>query len=134
LTLYGTLNKIVDGDTLYFKTNNKNVKCCVSNKDMKSAGISAICYAKSLLTLNKMYEYDVSGKDRYGRSICVVHNGNSTFNEQMVISGYSTIYRYYMNKEELVHYEALLQKAKNGRVGMWSNRYEVMECLDKARR
>ena len=69
-----------------------------------------------------MYEYDIKGKDRYGRSICVVHNGDSTFNEQMIISGYSTIYRYYMNKEELTHYEALLQKAKNGRVGMWSNR------------
>ena len=58
-----------------------------------------------------MYEYDVSGKDRYGRSICVVHNDKTTFNEQMVvISGYSTIYRYYMSKEELTQYEALLQK------------------------
>jgi len=84
---------------------------------MKSAGISAICYAK--------YEYDVSGKDRYGRFICVVHNENTIFNEQMVVDGYSTIFRYYMNKEELVYYEALLQKAKNGRVGVWSKRYEV---------
>ena len=92
-----------------------------------SAGLSAIRYAKSI------YEYDGNGKDRYGRSICIIHNGNTTFNEQMIISGYATIYRYYMNKEELAYYEPLLQKVKNGKVGMWSNRYEVMECLDKAR-
>ena len=51
----------------------------------------------------------------------------------MVVGRYSTIFGYYMSKEELVHYEALLQKAKNGRVGMWSNRFKVMECLDKVR-
>ena len=120
----GVLTKIVDGDTLYFNTNNKVVKCrikyidtpesymnnklkkdiykCnVSKKDMKSAGKSATRYAKSILTLNKTYEYTVKGKDRYGRSICVVDNGSTTFHEQMVIGGYASIFRYYMNKKEL---------------------------------
>jgi hypothetical protein len=60
-----------------------------------------------------------------------MHNGDITFNAQILISRHSTIYRYYMNDEELTHYEALLQKATNGRVGMWNNRYKVMKCLDK---
>ena len=51
----------------------------------------------------------------------------------MLIGGYSTIYRYYMNKEGLAHYEPLLQKVKKSRVGIWSNYYEIMECLDKVR-
>jgi len=92
----GILTKIVDGDTLYFKTNNKKVKCRIeyidtpestnnkknkrdiSNcrgiraKDMTSAGKSATRYAKRLLTLKKQYSNGISGKDRYGRSICVV--------------------------------------------------------------
>jgi len=154
---HGTLSKIVDGDTLYFKTNGKTVKCridyidtpesklntklkkdiskChVKAKEMKSAGLSATRQAKRLLQLHKTYEYDVKGKDHYGRSICIVHNGDTTFNEQMVVSGYATIFRYYMNKSELNHFEPLLQQAKNNRIGLWSNRYEVMECLDNARK
>ena len=160
LSLYadvGTLIKIVDGDTLYFKMNGEKVrcrieyidtpesknnkklkkdisKCRVSNKDMKSAGKSATRYAKSILSINKQYEYETKGKDYYGRSICVVQNGNKTFNEQMVIAGYASIFRNYMNKGDLTYYEGLLQEAKMNRAGMWSNRFAVMQCLDDARR
>jgi endonuclease YncB( thermonuclease family) len=122
----GTLVKVVDGDTLHFKTNNKVVKCRIQHidtpessnndknqrdlshcsgataKDMSSAGESATRAAKRLLTINKEYEYDVNGKDRYGRSIR--------------------------------HYNALLDKAKSGRAGLWSNRQNSMECLDEARK
>ena len=153
----GVLTKIVDGDTVYFQSKSKIAKCrleyldtpessnnrknkkdvsqCknVSEKDMKSAGGSATRHAKSLLKLNNKYEYDIKGQDHYGRSICVVHNGNKTFNEQMVIDGYASIFRYYMNQNELSYYESLLQKAKHDRVGLWKERYEVMDCLDKAR-
>ena len=75
----GTLIKIVDGDTLNFKTKGKIVKCCieftdtpessdnrknkkdaknckgVSDKDLVSAGKSATRYAKSLLKLKYKY-------------------------------------------------------------------------------
>jgi len=76
----GTLIKVVDGDTLNFKTNGKTVKCriefidtpessnnrknkkdaknCkgISNKDLVGAGKSATRYAKSLLKLKSKYE------------------------------------------------------------------------------
>ena len=76
----GILIKIVDGDTLNFKTSNQIVKCrienidtpesynnsknkrdaknCknVSNIDMISAGKSAIRAAQRLLTINEQYE------------------------------------------------------------------------------
>jgi endonuclease YncB( thermonuclease family) len=128
----GVLKKVVDGDTLHFNTNNKKVKSrieyidtpessnnsknkkdvskCnnVSEQDMKSAGKSATRYDKRLLKLNTEYEYETKGKDRYGRYICVVKNGDTTFNEQMVTGGYASIFRFYMNKEELTYYEDLL--------------------------
>jgi len=66
---HGTLSKIVDGDTLYFKTNGKTVKCrikyidtpesklkkdisnCnVKAKEMKSAELSATRQAKTAIT------------------------------------------------------------------------------------
>jgi len=75
----------------------------------------------------------VSGKDRYGRSICVVKLDNSTFNEQMVLNGYAVPYRKYMNSTGLNHYNMLLKKAKTEKVGLWGDRESVIECLNRAR-
>lgn len=154
----GVLKRVVDGDTLHFKTNNKIVKCRIQHidtpessdndknkrdfshcsgvtaKDMTSAGESATRAAKRLLTIDKEYDYDVHGKDRYGRSICVVKLGNSTFNEQMVLNGYAVPYRKYMSPSEIRHYNALLGKAKSERVGLWKERQNSIECLDEARK
>ena len=154
----GILTKVVDGDTLYFKANNKKVKCrieyidtpesrdnkknkrdisnCkgITAKDMTSAGKSATRAAKKLLTLKKQYSYDVNGKDRYGRSICIVQLGYSTFNEQMLINGYAVPYRQYMNPSELKHYNVLLENAKMNKVGLWKDRHEVIECLNQSRK
>lgn len=80
----GTLTKIVDSDTLHFKTNGKKVKCrieyidtpefrrgkkinkdlkacnyMVKEKDLLSAGKSATRVAKRLLKINSEYEYTV---------------------------------------------------------------------------
>lgn len=153
----GVLIKVVDGDTLYFTTNGKKVKCrieyidtpesgdnkknkrdisnCrgIAAKDMTSAGKSATRAAKRLLTLKKQYLYRVSGKDRYGRSICVVKLDNSTFNEQMILDGYAVPYRQYMNSSELKYYNMLLKKAKTEKVGLWRDRESIIECLNKAR-
>lgn len=153
----GVLTKIVDGDTLYFKTNNKIVKCrieyidtpesrdnkknkrdisnCrgITAKDMTSAGKSATRAAKRLLTLKKQYSYSVNGKDKYGRSICVVKLDDTTFNEQMVLNGYAVPYRQYMNLAELKYYNMLLEKAESEKVGLWRDRESVIECLNQAR-
>ena len=161
LSLYadvGILIKIVDGDTLHFKTNNQKVKCriqhidtpessnnsknkrdiknCknVSEKDMKAAGKSASIAARRLLKLNKQYEYKVNGKDRYKRSICVVKLDAITFNEQMILDGYAVPYRQYLSGSELHHYNLLLDKAKQNRVGLWKDRREVIECLNQVRK
>ncbi len=153
----GILIKITDGDTVNFKTNNKTVKCrleyidtpessfnnklkkdtqnCnISNKDMKAAGKSATRAANRLLKLNKQYNYHVSGKDRYNRSICVVDMDNTTFNEKMILNGYAVPFRYYMTKSELNHYNSLLEKAKTENKGLWITQREVIECLDNARK
>ncbi|MDX9743881.1 MAG: thermonuclease family protein [Arcobacteraceae bacterium] len=153
----GTLVKVVDGDTLHFKTNNKIVKCriqyidtpessdnaknerdianCkgVSTKDMASAGKSATRAAQRLLTLEKEYSYKVDGKDRYGRSICVVKMGESTFNEQMILNGFAVPYRQYMNKTEKNYYNILVSDAKARNSGLWKDRGQVIECLNGVR-
>ena len=153
----GTLTKVVDGNTLYFNTNNKQIKCrieyidtpesrqssklnkdiskcSVSKKDVLSAGKSATRYANSLLTLDKQYRYAVNGKDDYKRSICIVYMNGITFNEQMVNGGYATIYREYMSPSELKYFEDKLSIAKKKKVGLWKDRSDVIQCLDRARK
>lgn len=39
-----------------------------------------------------------------------------------------------MNKSELAYYENVLSKAKQRKVGLWKDRREVIECLDRARK
>jgi len=155
----GKLIKIVDGDTLYFKTNGKKVKCrieyidtpesrggkkidkdlkacgyMIKEKDLLSAGKSATRAAKRLLKINSEYKYSVKGKDRYGRSICVVDlKSDMTFNELMILNGYAAPYRYYMNRNELSHYEGLLYQARENNVGLWKDSRRAIECMDKAR-
>lgn len=154
----GTLTKIVDGDTLYFKTNGKKVKCrieyidtpesknnsklkrdikyCrgVSAKDMISAGKSATRAARRLLNLGGEYSYHTHGKDRYGRSICVVQlNDSITFNEKMILDGYAVPFRRYMTQDERQYYEQVVEKAKAQESGLWEHFYKEIECLDHAR-
>ena len=154
----GVLTKIVDGDTLYFKENGKKVKCrieyidtpesknnsklkrdikyCrnISAKDMISAGKSATRAAKRLLKLGNTYSYQTHGKDRYGRSICVVQLDNAmTFNEAMILNGYAVPFRRYMSSDEKGYFERALEKARIRNRGLWRNYSRVMECLNNDR-
>jgi len=154
----GSLTKIVDGDTLYFKTNGKKVKCrieyidtpesknnsklkrdikhCrgISTKDMISAGKSATRAAKRLLKLGDKYSYKTHGKDRYGRSICVVQlDDTKTFNEVMILDGYAVPFRRYMTSDEKRYYNRVLEKARTQNRGLWKNYSREIECLNSAR-
>lgn len=155
----GILTKIVDGDTLYFKTDGQKVKCrieyidtpesknnsklkrdikyCrdVSTKDMISAGKSATRAAKRLLKLRDGYSYKVHGKDRYGRSICVVQlDDTTTFNEEMISNGYAVPFRRYMSSEEKRYFNEVLEEAKTHHVGLWKDFAKEIKCLNRARR
>ena len=155
----GTLTKIVDGDTLYFKTNGQKVKCrieyidtpeskknlklkrdikyCgdISIKDMISAGKSATRAAKRLLKLGSEYSYQVHGKDRYGRSICVVQlDRSTTFNKTMILDGYAVPFRQYMSSQEKWYFNEVMEEAKNHHRGLWKNFTKEIKCLNRARR
>ena len=57
---------------------------------MIEAGREATRHAKTLVSIGKSYRFDVKGRDRYGRSICIVQlPGGETYNERMVKDGYA---------------------------------------------
>lgn len=152
----GTLKKIIDGDTVHFKVQNKTVKCrvayidtpeksmnnklksdikkcgySVKDKDMKAAGKSATRAVKRLLKVKNQYSFKVIDKDRYKRSICIINLDNgSTFNDQMVLSGYAVPYWKYIPGSKKSHFKRLLNNAKSNKAGLWGSQKEIMECLD----
>ncbi len=150
----GTLKKVVDGDTLYFRSNGKTVKCRIAYIDtpeshfnerakresrrcagivpqrMVEAGKAATRHAKSLVSVGKSYRFEVKGRDRYGRSICVVRlPGGETYNERMVKDGYAVPFWMYVPASLKNRYKNIMHMTKSRRTGLWKDYYSVMECL-----
>lgn len=145
----GVLKKIVDGDTLHF-TNDKcrilyidtpesyrnkkakrDAKQCknLSLDTMVKIGKQSTEHAKTLLTVGKSYKYDVIGKDRYNRSLCVVYTPRGIFNELMVSSGYAMPYERYVPSELKRKYHKLAKQAKSSNRGLW--KYYNIDCIGK---
>jgi endonuclease YncB( thermonuclease family) len=147
----GKLTKIVDGDTVVFgkvkcriinidtpeaKPNNKakrDAKKCkgVTVNRMVQAGKLASKHAKSILQIGKSYKYEVHGKDRYKRSLCVVKlNNRVTFNDKMVIDGYAVPYYKYIDASKQRYYRKLSKSARVANRGLYKEYKEVMMCLE----
>lgn len=145
----GVLKKVIDGDTLHFT----NDKCRIlyidtpesshNNKAKKDAanckaltldtivkmGKQSTAHAKTLVTVGKQYKYEVTGKDRYNRSLCVVYTPKGIFNELMVQDGYAQPFERYLPKEVQNKYHKLSQEAKRLNRGLWKS-YNI-DCIGK---
>ena len=150
----GTLKKVVDGDTLYFHSRGRTIKCRIAYIDtpeshrnsrakrkagvcagvtldrMVAAGKEAARHAGSLVSVGKSYRFDVRGHDRYGRAICVVRlPDGETYNERMVRDGYAVPFWKYIPSSMKRRYGTLAKEAKRRRDGLWREYRPVMECL-----
>lgn len=143
----GVLKKVVDGDTLHFtndkcrilyidtpesKRNNKakrDVRQCknFTLDTMVKMGKQSTAHAKTLVKVGKSYKYDVIGKDRYKRSLCVVYTPKGIFNELMVKDGYAVAFDKYLPKEVERKYHLLEREAKSANRGLW--KYQNIDCL-----
>ncbi len=96
---------------------------------MIKMGKQATAHAKTLVKVGKSYKYDVTGKDRYNRSLCVVYTPKGIFNEQMVKDGFAMPYEKYVLRELKRKYHKLFQEAKQFNRGLWKN-YNI-DCIGK---
>lgn len=154
----GVLVKILDGDTLHFKTENKINKCkmayidspesthnnklqkdiktCkdISLTEMLNAGNSATKNAKKILQIGKIYSYSINN-DNINEKICEVALGNGiTYSEQMLIDGYAVLWKEFKKRQDEENFNSLLVHAKNKNNGLWGNvskQGEAIRCLDE---
>lgn len=156
----GVLTKIVDGDTLHFKTKNKLQKCkiayintpessdnnqlkqdlgiCkdISTKVMLSAGNSATKHANKLLKIGNTYSYTTYTKNN--EQICEVSlGGGITFSEKMLLDGYAVIWQVSKKRRDEQNFTSVLSFAKRKNNGLWgdnSKKGKAIKCLDKISR
>lgn len=73
--------------------------------------------ALSDLIFNKVIRAQVETKDRYGRVVANLYDGNVWINEHMVATGNAWMYRQYSNNAQIEKAESL---ARQQGVGLWS--------------
>lgn len=73
--------------------------------------------ALSDLIYNKTIRAEVETKDRYGRVVANLYDGNTWINERMVASGNAWMYRQYSTSPLIAQAES---HAKENRLGLWS--------------
>ena len=73
--------------------------------------------ALSDLIDGKTIRAEVETKDRYGRVVANLYDGNTWINERMVASGNAWMYRQYSSSPQIAQAES---HAKENRLGLWS--------------
>lgn len=155
---YATLQKISDGDTFTFKSQqHSEFKCRVFGIDtpekfhtakmdkdaskvgitaetMKKAGEASTQYAQEHLKVGKSYKVDVLEKDKYGRELCIVYDGDKSYNESIIADGYAVVYQggKYIKDDSFKRRLLQAQKeAKSNNRGLWNgSTKKIMEGME----
>jgi endonuclease YncB( thermonuclease family) len=119
--LRGRVVGVADGDTLTVLTpQNRQVKVRLDQIDAPERGQAYGARAKQSLSgmvHNREVRVEVSGKDRYGRTLGVVRAGDVNVNARLVATGAAWAYRDHLKDDRLLGLE---QDARKARRGLWA--------------
>ena len=121
-TRYGTVERVVDGDTIVFKAGDaKTQRVRLADIDTPELGQSWGGEAKAALKVwaeNRRGEVRIVDTDRYGRSVATLWIDGQNINRRLVAEGHAWVYRRYLRDRALLSLEA---SAKASGLGLWSN-------------
>lgn len=115
-----SVNSVYDGDTMRLSCNGEKTKVrlyCIDTPEMKQKpwGRESRDYLRSITPQKvKLVRHT---KDRYGRIVAEVLNGEINLNQEMVHSGYAAVYEKYCEKPI---YSELERQAKSDKRGIWA--------------
>ena len=115
--------KVIDGDTIWVKSDNKHIKIRLSYIDAPELkqiyGIRSRDFLIELV-LDKKVQINTSKKDRYNRhlgEVYILNEKESIFvNAKMIKSGNAWVYKIYRNNEYLINLENF---ARSNNKGLW---------------
>lgn len=128
-----TVERVVDGDTFWLNDGSKEglkVRLIgidapesrnTGHKTIQPYGAEAKQYLKQRLSGQKVrLEYDVTRKDRYGRTLAYAYLPDGTFlNAEMMKEGYATTLTMPPNVKHADLFVKLQQQARKQRKGLW---------------
>ena len=123
--IIGNLKRVVDGDTIYLKTEaNNSIKVRLAFIDAPELnqpfGTDAKVFLKKLE--GQRVTIDVKSKDRYGRYVAILYHRNDDINLVMIEHGYAWVYSKYLKyasvpmRDKYLHAEFL---ARQNALGLW---------------
>ena len=125
----GRVIKVIDGDTIWVKTNNKHIKIRLSYIDAPELKQTYGVRSKNFLTnliLDKNVQINANKKDRYNRHLgeVYIHSANESVfvNAKMLKSGNAWIYLKYRDNSYLKNLE---NYARIKKIGLWSEETPV---------
>ncbi len=80
------------------------------------------------------YKVDVLEKDKYGRELCIVHDGDKSYNENIIADCYAVVYQGGKYIKDDTFKRKLLQaqkEAKSNNRGLWNgSTKKIMEGME----
>jgi micrococcal nuclease len=117
-----TVKKISDGDTVllggFFSKKKIRLWGIDAPEKNQAYGKNSTNALKKLIPLGSKVQIQCKGKDRYKRELCEIFRDDLNINKEMIRTGNAWVYTKYNND---VEYRNLEEKAREGRVGLWSS-------------
>lgn len=122
LYLFALSGKVIsthDGDTITILQDKQQIKVRLFGIDApekkQDYGQKSRQFLASLIA-GQVVEVEPKGKDRYKRTLGIIHYKGQDINAQMVANGYAWAYRKFSKK-----YTAQESKAKSQKLGLWQS-------------
>jgi len=121
-TLFGTVTRVVDGDTVAFKVHNGAIEkvrlADIDTPERDQPWGTEATAALRKWSMSKPARIEVVDTDRYGRLVATLWVDDENINRRLVIEGHAWVYRKYLRDTSLIKLEA---RAKSSRLGLWSS-------------
>lgn len=120
-TLAGKVVAVTDGDTVRVLVDGRELRVRLEGIDApesKQAYGQRSKQALSELVFGKHVRLDVTGKDRYGRTLGLLYVDDEPVNVRMILEGMAWHYAYF-NAEPT--FAAAEKQAREARAGLWSD-------------
>ena len=122
----GKVVGIADGDTIKVLHDNKAIRIRLYGIDTpekrQAFGNRAKKYTNAMVR-GKKVDIDPITKDRYGRTVAMVHIHGTNLNQALIQAGYAWVYRKYCKKDICEGWYQDEEQARNAGRGLWHDPY-----------
>lgn len=113
---------VTDGDTIKVLQEGKEIRVRLYGVDTPEKkqpfGQKAKAFTAAMVA-GKMVEIETIDRDRYGRPVVIVNEGDQCLNEELVKNGFAWVYRQYCKRVECRDWLVTESRAQSARVGLW---------------